>query len=1251
MNICILLPVNLCEMKNQFPAYEKGLGPQFKFLSDKAVIIQAWKKAHEYIRRHNWYSDNFELDISCIELEKLYLEIQALFSDKMACRYCPSPMRLVLAPKADNNGLRPLAHLAVRDQTVAMMFLMCLANIVEHRQGRPMSYGSLNNPTDVVSYGNRLFMSSSERDGEWSFLWGNAETYNRYYLDYQNFIMRPNLVPKRMSENGRFDGCDFYEITLDITKFYDCIKRDVLISKIIKEIKSVKQYDEYFIKALKSLFRWSWDENVTEEEYRDNGLPQGLAASGFFANIYLLAFDDFMKSLFNANLKSCGEECNDIVLVDYCRYVDDMRLVVAVNHDIVFDDATLNVVRNTLETKLKELCPGLRFNQSKASYKKLSFDNNVDFVSMIVGESRECASGAMGESDAAELLDLNHRLWKAAEEVSRGKKSSLHMVEDPWIRKIGKILVNRNKPAMKDESIERFAANNWRRAYRSLTSMLPDFQSNDYESIGGCEGISLDTINKLTDEFCEDIFSKWFDDPSKIRILRIAFDLRPNPKYLREVLEDLLIKITKGGDSAKIGFYVAAELYRAGAIETGFAYAKADGKFYEQWLEYRRVLHEYVVRFDAYDVPWMLANQLMLFELCFAKDEFSFLYKFFNTCDKVYQDCAEIICGRNMEVQRTLSVLALAYNISKNENVLTLVDECADAQKDEISRHICEMFLCSDDSSENKDCIEKFEIENERRYCLRDIMLQHGNLFDNEVSILRLGIALCDFIKNEKVNGSHFFSPKNIAVECSDWGGLSESQNDRVKIRVFLHETAATASSREFLFCPEPWESRRTIKMAQVGKILRAVIMKDDEYSLMRKESLTVACANNEEYRTFRYYGVRSTWLKRKYGLCFDRSQLGGVFVAFSPWFNELLSEILSWPGVSFVRKHGKLNLKLLRQKFINRLGELSLYPRLNAETVFVPVDIDLDKFMSKSKESRKVVNVAMVQGLHPNAGELSDSERNKVSVRKQAKRHLSDLISLLKVAFKTHCNLMSRDKSINLVIFSELSVYEQDVGMLRRFADKMNCIVFCGLVYCNDPRKKGGLINAGLWIIPQQKGNDSRRIFIELLQGKANLASSESEVSGLSSYRPVQWIVRGISKSRRHAKPIWSMSASICYDATDIQLAAALRNHIDCYIVAAFNKDVGLFDAMAESWRYHMYGHTIVTNTGNYGGSTIQAPYEKNYERVIAHTHGGNQAQIIFSTLDFGLFEKKKIGKNRTKRQLRKHVKTSPAGYEGRIR
>ena len=48
-----------------------SLLPVARNLSDPAILIQAWKKAHAYIRSHNWYADSLELDFSALRLRQL----------------------------------------------------------------------------------------------------------------------------------------------------------------------------------------------------------------------------------------------------------------------------------------------------------------------------------------------------------------------------------------------------------------------------------------------------------------------------------------------------------------------------------------------------------------------------------------------------------------------------------------------------------------------------------------------------------------------------------------------------------------------------------------------------------------------------------------------------------------------------------------------------------------------------------------------------------------------------------------------------------------------------------------------------------------------------------------------------------------------------------------------------------------------------------------------------------------------------
>jgi hypothetical protein len=97
---------------------------------------------------------------------------------------------------------------------------------------------------------------------------------------------------------------------------------------------------------------------------------------------------------------------------------------------------------------------------------------------------------------------------------------------------------------------------------------------------------------------------------------------------------------------------------------------------------------------------------------------------------------------------------------------------------------------------------------------------------------------------------------------------------------------------------------------------------------------------------------------------------------------------------------------------------------------------------------------------------------------------------------------------------------------------------------------------------------------------------------------------------------PLW-LTASICYDATDISLAADLRNQSDVFAIPALNQDVGTFDQMALALHYHMYQLVIVANNGTYGGSNAYIPYREPYLKQVFHLHGQPQASVAFLEID----------------------------------
>ena len=156
--------------------------------------------------------------------------------------------------------------------------------------------------------------------------------------------------------------------------------------------------------------------------------------------------------------------------------------------------------------------------------------------------------------------------------------------------------------------------------------------------------------------------------------------------------------------------------------------------------------------------------------------------------------------------------------------------------------------------------------------------------------------------------------------------------------------------------------------------------------------------------------------------------------------------------------------------------------------------------------------------------------------------------------------------------------------------------------------------------------------------QGKRWMTEPEKAM-GIEGDRPYQVLIefsgpKGV---------VYRLGGAICYDATDLTLAADLRDKTDCLIIAALNKDIPTFDAMVQALHYHMFQPVVMINSGQYGGSTAQAPYRERYDKVIAHVHGTGQVAVSVFELRLSDFKTARSGKNE------KALKTWPAGYVGR--
>ncbi|WP_052749021.1 hypothetical protein [Arsukibacterium ikkense] len=336
--------------------------------------------------------------------------------------------------------------------------------------------------------------------------------------------------------------------------------------------------------------------------------------------------------------------------------------------------------------------------------------------------------------------------------------------------------------------------------------------------------------------------------------------------------------------------------------------------------------------------------------------------------------------------------------------------------------------------------------------------------------------------------------------------------------------------------------------------------------------------------------------------------------------------------------KHSDMtNRKTLKKFFSSRQNEQAKRFGYQSDTpgYVIPVNMSADGLLSNFR-------VAVVQTLMPYVKDFSETHPTEWSPEYRAKHraHLAATCRLIsqklragQVANRTSNE--NRNNKIDLIVFPELSVHPEDVDILERLSDTTNATIFAGLTFVKHPHS-GEVINKAVWIIRQRIGRTRR--LQRIYQGKKFPMLLEEKL-GVVGHRPYQLIIEFTDKARKKA----CLTGSICFDATDLRLVADFREITDGYVIAALNKDISTFDNMAAALQFHMYQHVIIANTGEYGGSTAQAPYHEPFHRNIAHVHGNHQAAVSLFELDLLAF---KTGK---KAKLLRDIKSPPAGYRGR--
>lgn len=1203
------------------------LTPKLGLLSEEYVLVQAWKKTASYIRSHNWYADTLELDRAAVNLPDFLQELSRKLSAPQ--EWNNDPLRIVPAPKSqpwsvDETGvwrpvhgvagvakkLRPLAHVTLKDQVAATALMLCLADRVETQQGDPcVAVKTAASRGAVSSYGNRLFCDTV--DGKLLHRWGSSKLYRSYFQDYRNFLTRPETASEEY-------GTDVVIINSDLKQFYDRVTPALLAAKIDKLKKEGDDPD--FFEMARKILLWRWDKKDSQEvndyshmsgiaNFTEVALPQGLVASGFFSNVVLMDFDEAVRAEINS------EFIPGATLRDACRYVDDVRLVLTVDRSKKLKDIETDVV-GWLQRVLTRHANGLVPSPEKtqAAYFRGGLRPLVR-QSRKMERIQHAISGGFDAIGGEEILDAVQGLVRSQQRYSKDR-----MEEQGWaFAPISDV---------RDETVARFAAARFRSTFRSLRPLLENARDRAPEGEDGADEEAPAfsalhvprTRSDLDDEakaFALGLIENWVEDPSNVRLLRIGLDIWPDADVLRRVL-DLLHQYTAKGGGRKaprrVARYCLAEIFRAGATETGFV---EDGERLPDGVDiaqYRAVLLKEAKELASLPLPWYLKQQILLFLAANKPDEAPIALPGRNPETRPYRELIRFLKG---EIKGLTDRDYAIFSVLSRRSFLD-ADQAAKLVKGSVTPNRAQQIALRDPSfgleviSSDGDLATKISPRLRQDLCigssgatdgwtpLSEAVLRNDETLRNELTLLTFVKAILD--KWPAAGEMDVITPCDVLLRLDDRGSISE-----VEIR------SSKISSAGSLYKPPAWCSEQDRWRVQLGYLVRFILTSRHDFTRAIRSP-------HWKEGTYTYRTPESHWYQRIYGLHNGHSAFGADWLPITDWTEQFLYALSSWPGVrtSDFFSWVKLGREATIAEVDKRIQDLQDGRGEMSGVLTLPIVASCPDRRVQSRPLR----VCVVQTVTPAPKDIATATDLSLSdpvFRNKHRNHLSAALAAVERMLDLRETHRGRDGRLDLLLLPELAVHPRDIEThLVPFVRTHKTIILTGLTY-EELFAGQPLINSALWLIPTW----SKARGLEVLrrrQGKQHLAPEEkrmnSPVQKIKGFRPCQWRVGYEWDLTGGNRPLW-LTAAICYDATDIRLAADLRRRSDVFAITAMNQDVNTFDQMAMALQYHMYQMVIIANNGHYGGSNAYAPYRKPFIRQVFHIHGQPQASIAFLEID----------------------------------
>ncbi|MEZ9999579.1 reverse transcriptase domain-containing protein [Vibrio lentus] len=1216
-----------------------NLEPKFEYLKDEFILGLAWKKTDAFIRTHNWYADLLELDKYALDISD---EVKAWSTQVDGWDLTTSDIELIPAPKGANwsieggkwiqkkdaRKLRPLADIDIKDQSIATAVTMCLADSIETRQKDCSLTGldySDHVKSKVFSYGNRLLCDWENEKAR--FRWGGSEYYRKFSADYRNFLQRPVSIGREVVHKvSEID--DVFIVNLDLSNFYGSIKLELLLDKL-KKLASAHYGNQFlenddFWEVASQVLNWAWSESSIDllrnlELPEGVGLPQGLASAGALANVYLIDFDESLSSRLRTRI-----EGSQILLHDYCRYVDDIRFVVsgeALTHEEIKESVhklVQGILDETLEQDEWEDEPSLIINEDKTYVFELSDLDNGSSLTHRINEIQN----EVGASSVPERSGLDSNIPALQQLLLTEQDDFLDGAE-------GLLPGFSTDKSIKVDSLRRFSAHRLETSLAKKSKLISPDERKQFEN----ESILI----------AKRLLKAWLKDPSIMVIFRKALTVNPTLDIYSNILNMIFerVRVNRDKFDRHIMLYLLSDIFRS-VIDI---YRNLDS---ERLVDYQKIMSEVT----------SVAQKLLKCKAIFPSYVYQQALFFLAVANKPYmtsdKSTPTLIRLQSVLIRQSLTPLyikdgylfELSAQIS-NDYQANAAFLLSHPNKKKVVDSIIKKFALRGGPfwlalwkeivrTQDRTRINKFKWAiprqdsrpNGSEHYLSSVISFKDNPFRYEHALLKLGVALVDTIEDETNSewrpDGRGYSPHEIKIESntSSWVDLW-----RPSVTIGCSVGKKDQAPKDPRYVSPKWLAKRQKgtydeqKLYWVCSILRSAALGNVDFTQR----------NDLKLDGDKYDGIRSQWYKRSMGMLHTPESIVGTYGTISDWFASLLQHGLQWPGFSssYLEEEDILAIGCL-DDFKRCLQERLTY--LNTQICTSSNVPTLPTVVKRPELASNLFRIVTVQQLFPKDKNFhsSDVKLNNPDIRWKHREHLAEICKLTEQTLSAKLRTESREykSTADLIVFSEVAVHPDDEDIIRALAFRTKAIIFAGFVFTEHD---GRIVNKARWIIPDSSESGIQWRIRD--QGKFHMTPDE-EALGVQGYRPSQHVI----SIEGHSEGPFKLTGAICYDATDIKLAADLRDLTDMFVIAAYNKDVNTFDNMASALQWHMYQHIVIANTGEYGGSTMQAPYKESYHKLISHTHGANQIAISTADIDLAAF--------RRKVKEYKKTKTQPAGF-----